>query len=59
MKKVFILDENDVEELLKNANITIAILSTVLNKNDIDEATRKQLSDAFSCSSKVYEILGK
>lgn len=59
MKKVFIIEENDVEELLKNANITMAILHTVLNKNNIDQATRKQLSDAFSCSSKVYEILGK
>lgn len=59
MKKVFILEENDVEELIKNANITMAILDTVLREDKVDQITREQLVHAKSAVGIVNDILGK
>ncbi|MBD5534575.1 MAG: hypothetical protein HDQ99_02725 [Lachnospiraceae bacterium] len=59
MKKVFILEENDVEELIKNANITMAILGTVLREDNVDQITREQLIHAKSAIDKMNDILGK
>lgn len=59
MKKVFILEENDVEELIKNANITMAILDTVLREDKVDQIAREQLIHAKSAIIKVNDILGK
>lgn len=36
MKKLFIFEENDVEELIKNTNITMVILDTVFRENKVD-----------------------
>lgn len=59
MKKVFILEENDVEELIKNANITEAILSGVLNDDKVDQIVREQLVAAKSSINVVNNILSK
>lgn len=59
MKKVFILEENDVEELIKNANITMAILGTVLREDNVNQITREQLIHAKSAIDKVNDILGQ
>ena len=59
MKKVFIIEENDVEELIKNANTTEAILSDVLNEDKIDQIVREQLIAAKSSINMVNDILSK
>lgn len=59
MKKVFILEENDVEELIKNANATMAILSNVLREDNVDQITREQLLHAKSAIDTINDILGR
>lgn len=59
MKSVFILEENDVEELIKNANVTMAILDTVLREDKVDQITREQLIHAKAAVGIVNDILGK
>ena len=59
MKKVFIIEENDVEELIKNANITEAILSGILQEDNVDQTVREQLIAAKSSIKSVNDILSK
>ena len=59
MKKVFIIEENDVEELIKNANITEAILSGILQEDNVDQIVREQLIAAKSSIKSVNDILSK
>lgn len=59
MKKVFIIEENDVEELIKNANITEAILSGVLNDDKVDQGVKDQLIKAKFSINIVNSILAK
>ena len=59
MKKVFILEEIDVEELIKNANSTEAILSGILQEDNVDQIIREQLMAAKSSIRVVNDILSK
>ena len=59
MKKVFIIEENDVEELIKNANIAESILSEILREGRVDKITREKLIAAKSSINVVNGILSK
>lgn len=59
MKKVFILEENDVEELIKNASITESILFEILHENKLDKKAKERIMAAKSSISVVNGILSK
>ena len=59
MKKVFLIEENDVEELIKNSNIVQSILYNVLNEDKVDQKIKERLVAAESSIKIVNDILSK
>lgn len=59
MKKIVVLEEKELEELIKNANIAKAILHSVTSEKMDENKIHLQLQSALNAINVVNEILGK